>query len=84
MPTQKRPGVTGVYVELADDVVAELEELVDRLPLGSKADHIRLAVRRHLDSPPTVTVPPLPPATVEVREKPTGENAKGKKTRKGK
>lgn len=65
MPSKKRPGVTGVYVEMADEMVAELDALAASLPLGSKADHIRLAVRRHLDSPPTVAVPPPPPVACE-------------------
>lgn len=61
MPAKKRPGVTGVYVELPDSDVAALDALVAKLPLGGKADHIRLAVRRHLAHPPTVSVPELPP-----------------------
>jgi hypothetical protein len=81
MPTKKRPGLTGVYVEIPDEVVAELEALCERLPLGGKADHIRLAVRRHLDNPPTVTVPPLPAVTValessDAAKKPRKRSAK--------
>lgn len=76
MPTKKRPGLTGVYVELPDEMVAELEALVKKLPIGSKADHIRLAVRRHIDNPPAVIVPSLPPTAIE--GKPDPAPAKGK------
>lgn len=60
MPKEKREGVTGVYVEYPDELLAALDELVARLPLGNRADHMRLALARHLDSPPTVAVPALP------------------------
>ena len=58
---KKRDGWTGIFVELPNELVAELDEFVSRYPLGGKADHIRLALRRHMDTPPTVAVPALPP-----------------------
>lgn len=67
MPPKKRPGMTGVYVELPDDLLAKLTGLVDDLPIGSKADHIRLAIQRHCDNPPTVECPELPPVAVPAR-----------------
>ena len=70
MPAKKRPGVTGVYVEIPDEMVAELDELAEKMPLGNKADHIRLAVKRHLANPPTVTVPDLPPVILPPAEMP--------------
>lgn len=61
----KRPGKTGVFVELPDDLLAELDVMCGTLPLGNRTDHIRLAIRRHIDCPPTVTTPQLPPILVE-------------------
>jgi hypothetical protein len=61
MPAKKRPGMTGVYFEIADEDLAALEKLAASLPLGGKADHLRLAVKRHLANPPTVEVGALPP-----------------------
>jgi len=61
MPTKKRPGMTGVYVEIPDEMNAELEAIAGSLPLGGKADHVRMAIRRHLDNPPRVESTPLPP-----------------------
>jgi hypothetical protein len=81
MPAKKRPGVTGVYVEFADEMVAELDALVASMPLGGKADHIRLAVRRHLDAPPAVAVPELPPVALPAAEP---KPKRGRKPRKGK
>jgi hypothetical protein len=78
MPTKKRPGLTGVYVEIPDEMVAELEKLCARLPLGNKADHIRLALRRHLDHPPTVAVSDLPAVAVPAIA-PKGSRKRGKK-----
>ena len=68
MPAKKRPGLTGVYVEIPDEMHAALEELVKRLPLGSKADHIRLAIARHLDAPPKVEQPALEELTLPAKE----------------
>lgn len=73
MPSKKRDGMTAIYVEIPDDMAAELEGFVKQFPLGAKADHVRLALRRHMDSPPTIVTTPLPPVTVEVpAEKPKG------------
>lgn len=65
MPPKKRPGVTGFYVELPDDLLAEFEAFVDGFPIGTKAQHVRLAMRRHIDHPPTAKVSPLPPVIIE-------------------
>lgn len=65
MPAKKREGMTALYAEIPDEMMAELEEFVARYPIGGKADHLRLALRRHMDSPPTVAVPRLPPIEVE-------------------
>lgn len=65
-----RAGMTPMFIELSDEDAARLDALIASLPLGGKADHIRLAVRRHLDNPPTVAVPQLPPATVAPKPKP--------------
>jgi hypothetical protein len=70
MPPKKRPGMTGVYVELPDELLARLERLVGSVPIGGKADHIRLAIRRHCDYPPTVEYPDLPPVMVPTKAKP--------------
>lgn len=70
MPPSKRPGVTGVYVELPDELMAEFEKFVDGFPVGTKAQHIRLALRRHMDHPPEAKVVPLPPVTMEGPAKP--------------
>lgn len=69
MPPKKRPGVTGVYVEIPDALLARLEALVGSLPIGGKADHIRLAIQRHCDHPPTVEMPELPPSNVPAKKK---------------
>ena len=62
------PGVTAVYFELPDDLLARLERLVGALPIGSKADHIRLAILRHCDHPPSVEFPDLPAVTVPAKK----------------
>lgn len=84
MPVKKRPGMTGVYVELADEKIAALEKLVDSLPLGSKADHIRLAIDRHLAHPPTVEVVALPVEAVKPPDPPPAKKPAAKpRKRKG-
>jgi hypothetical protein len=65
MPPKKRPGMTPLYVEIPDEMAEQLADLCDRLPLGGKADHVRLAIARHLKTPPTVDVPDLPPMKVK-------------------
>lgn len=74
----QRPGVTGVYVELPDEQVAALDALIERLPLGGRADHIRLALARHLAAPPSVHVPEVPVANVP-QPAPAPKESRGKK-----
>jgi hypothetical protein len=69
MPPKKRPKMTGLYVEVPDELLARLSGLVDSLPLGGKADHVRLAIQRHCDHPPTVDCPELPPVKVPAKGK---------------
>lgn len=76
MPPKKRPGMTGFYVELPDALLAEFERFVDGFPVGTKAQHARLALRRHMDSPPEAKIAPLPAATIEGQAKP--KKRKGK------
>lgn len=83
MPAKKRPGMTGVYFEVPDDQIAELDALVLRLPLGNRADHLRLALRRHLDAPPTVAVPDVAPAAVPAVESPAPKTKKPRAKRGG-
>jgi len=63
MPSQIRPGKKALYVELPDELDAELRAYCDRFGL-KLADEVRLAIRRHLANPPLRDVPPLPPVTV--------------------
>jgi hypothetical protein len=79
MPAKKRPGVTGIYFEVPDEDVARLDALIERLPLGNRADHLRLALRRHLDAPPTVAVPDTPPVAVPPVEPPAPKKPRAKK-----
>ena len=67
MPPKKRLGMTGVYVELPDELLARLESLCESIPIGGKADHIRLAIDRHIRNPPILQVPELPPETVPLK-----------------
>lgn len=78
MPAKDRPGKKGIYVELPEDVDKELRELVESLPLGGIAQHVIMAIRRHLASPPTVTIPDLPPIAMP-SQSPLAK--KGKQTR---
>jgi hypothetical protein len=64
MPSKKRPGVVGVYVELPEEQDRRLRALAERLGLGGITDHIRMAIDRHLANPPALAVPPLSPVTV--------------------
>ncbi len=79
MPKEKPPGRTGVYVELPDGLLARLDTLVGSLPLGGKADHIRLAVSRHVDSPPVLTLPPLAPVPPPPADAPPAKRRPGPK-----
>jgi len=79
MPAKKRPGVTGVYFEVPDELLAELDALILRLPLGNRADHLRLALRRHLDAPPTVAVPAVAPVAVPAVEVPAPKKLRAKR-----
>jgi hypothetical protein len=63
MPSQARPGKKALYVELPDEIDAELRAYCDRHGL-KLADEVRLAIRRHLANPPPKGVPPLPPLIV--------------------
>jgi hypothetical protein len=83
MPKAKPPGRTGMYVELPDELVARLDDLVRRLPLGGKADHVRMALERHLASPPTVAVPELAPTAVASSPAPAPAKKAVKKPRTG-
>jgi hypothetical protein len=65
MPMKKRPGMVGLYVELRQEQRDRLQQLVDSLPLGGIADHVRLAIDRHLDNPPTVGTAELPATRFE-------------------
>lgn len=75
MMPRKKVGFTGVFIELADELVARTHELakVNDRPFREEVAH---AIERHLSAPPTikkiveVKVPDLPPATVEVAEQP--------------
>jgi hypothetical protein len=80
MPSKKRPGVVGVYVELPEEQDRRLRELAARLGLGGITDHIRMAIDRHLAHPPTLTVPPLPPVRIDSAAK---EGARHRRTRSG-
>jgi hypothetical protein len=59
MPKKKRPGRTGVYVELPDDLDRRFRKYVKAR--GSTVTvELRLAVERHITYPPP-KVPPFPP-----------------------
>lgn len=70
MPPKKRPGMTGFYVELPDELLAEFERFVESFPLGSKAQHVRLALRRHMDNPPKAVITPHGETPMEGPAKP--------------
>lgn len=63
MPTAKRPGFVGRYVELPDDLDERFRTFCEAR--GARlADQIRLALERHLAYPPPVAdLPALPDAT---------------------
>jgi hypothetical protein len=56
--------MVAVYVEVPEELDREFRAMIERVGLGGVADHIRLAMRRHLASPPSVEVPLLPHAGV--------------------
>lgn len=71
MPPKKRPGVTGVYHEWPDELLAEFRAFVAAFPLGTDREHVMMAVRRHMANPPSVVgVETLPPAPAEPELKP--------------
>lgn len=72
MPSQPRPGKKALYVELTDELDAELRAYCEGRGL-KLADEVRLAIRRHLANPPPSTVPPLPPLPPATVEKPKGK-----------
>lgn len=68
MPSDRRPGRQGVYVELPPELIAQVRELAGR-NLRDFRSEVQHALERHLAAPPTVRVvvdtPALPPAEVE-------------------
>jgi hypothetical protein len=75
MPTDKRPGKKGVYFEFPDEFLREFRAFVDAFPLGTATEHVLLALRRHMATPPTVAAPGLPPVGADglsPKKKPPG------------
>ena len=74
MPSVKRPGMVGVYVELPEG----LRDRARAFAAGRGeqfADVVRLAIERHLAYPPAPPVPPPPPvipAFPDAAAEPTG------------
>lgn len=64
MPSEKRVGKKGIYVELPEDLEAEFREFCRSFPLGTITQHVQLAIRRHMANPPRVETPPLPDVIV--------------------
>lgn len=66
MGRAKKPGRTGAYIELDDEVLAAMRELASRNGRTFK-DEVQHACRRHLGAPPKLNIdtPPLPPAEVQ-------------------
>jgi hypothetical protein len=73
MPKRPSQNVVGKYIELDPEVVRQMAELAERNKRSFR-EEVEHALRRHLAAPPVVTVqvtvPELPPATIEVQEKP--------------
>ena len=74
-----RPGRTMTFFELPDELAREFEAFVDSFPVGTKAQHVRLALRRHMDHPPEAKVGPLPPTTMEGPAKVKKPKGKGRR-----
>lgn len=67
-----------IYVEIPTALAAELRALAGRNG-RSLTDEARHAFRRHLDTPPTMSVAPLPPAdAAEVQPRKRGRPPKSK------
>ncbi len=70
-PERERDRRTQINVILEPALDARLREYVERT--GFSIKHvIERAIRRDLDSPPVITVPPLPEAPPEPAPKPAG------------
>jgi hypothetical protein len=76
MPSVDRPGKRGMYVELPEDLDAEFRAFVEKYPLGTISQHVVLAIRRHMASPPAVEVAKLP--AVKVQAPPPGTKRRGR------
>ena len=79
MPAVPRPGKRSITVELPEDLDVALRAVVEQYPLGTITQHVVLAIRRHVEAPPRVTVPRLPPADVEAA--PAGAKRRGRPPR---
>jgi hypothetical protein len=84
MPKRPSTNVKGKYIELRPDLAQGMEELARRNGRTFR-EEVEHAFERHLANPPVVTVqvtvPDLPPVTIEVKAEPT---AAGKPARKRK
>jgi hypothetical protein len=80
MPTEKRPGKKGVYVELPEDLDAEFRAFVESFPVGGIAQHVQWAIRRHMDTPPTIAAAsPVKPMSVPAEPPAKPKKGRGKK-----
>ena len=71
MPSEKRKGWVGRYIELPDGLDRELKAFVESHG-GRWAEHVRMAIRRHLAYPPPEAPPlaPLPDSPGKAARKP--------------
>jgi hypothetical protein len=59
MPSKKRPGMVGRYIELTEELDRDFRAFCEKRG-ETFADQVRLAMRRHLKyPPPKADVPPM-------------------------
>lgn len=74
----EKGGRKGFFVELPEEMLAEWRDFCDRYPQISLTQQVQWAMRRHMDSPPEVRAPALPPAPPPPLAKKRGRPAKKK------
>lgn len=65
-----RPGKKALNVDLPDELDSQFRKFVEDFELGTLAQHVEFAIRRHIAHPPVLTSPPYPDERMPPEAKP--------------